>query len=445
MSDRLEISQKQVNDDILRMLRTPGKVWWTIFIADLIVLFIGIAAWRYQIVTGMGVAGYTRTVAWASYITNFVFWVGIAHCGTLISAILYLFRSYFRRAVYRASEAMTVFAVMTAGLFPILHLGRPWFAYWMVPYPNQRQLWLNFRSPLVWDVFAISTYFTVSAVFFVVGLIPDVAAARDRATGRIRKLLYDVLSFGWRGSNNQWKHFYGAYIFFAALATPLVLSVHSVVSWDFAMSQIPGWHSTIFAPYFVAGAIFSGVALVINLLIPIRTIYKLEHIITVGHIEKLSKLVLLTCMIVTYSYLCEFFMAWYGDSKFERDLFWWRATGPLAWSFWVMFTCNSIIPWLLWSKKVRNHISWVFVICIFVNIGMWFERFVIITSSLTRSFEPGTWERFYFGLTPVELAILAGSFAWFLMWFLLFVKFLPAVSVAELKEVVPMPMRGKEA
>ncbi len=441
MSERLNISQKQVNDDILKMLRTPGPVWWSIFIFDLLVLAWGAIAWRAQIAHGIGESGKTRAVGWAMYITNFVFWVGIAHCGTLISAILYLFRSYFRRAVYRASEAMTVFAVMTAGLFPIIHLGRPWFAYWILPYPNQRQVWVNFRSPLLWDVFAISTYFTVSALFFVVGLIPDVGAARDRATGTIRKLLYNVLSFGWRGSSNQWKHYYGAYIFFAALATPLVLSVHSVVSWDFAMSLLPGWHSTIFAPYFVAGAIFSGVALVINLLIPIRSVYKLEHIITTSHVEKLAKLVLLTSMIVTYSYLCEFFMAWYGDSKVERDLFWWRATGPLAWTFWIMFTCNSIIPWLLWSKKIRTNMTVLFIVCIFVNIGMWYERFVIITTSLARSFEPAMWQHFFVGPTWVEWGILWGSFAWFFMWFLLFVKFLPAVSIAEVKETATVPMR----
>src|SRR5262245_34663995 len=283
------VTQKSLNADILRMLERPGKIWWGVFLLDLLILAIGGIAERNQIVRGIGVAGHTRPVMWATYVANFVFWVGIAHCGTLVSAILFLFRSHFRRAVYRIAEAMTVFGVMTAGLFPIIHLGRPWFAYWLFPYPNQRQLWPNFRSPLEWDVFAVSTYLTISTVFFLVGLIPDCAAARDRAKHPLMKLLYQVFSFGWTGTNNQWKHYYGAYIFFAAMATPLVFSVHSVVSWDFAMAQIPGWHSTLFAPYFVAGAIFSGVALVINLLIPIRSILKLEHIVTLAHMERLAK------------------------------------------------------------------------------------------------------------------------------------------------------------
>src|SRR5262245_42379144 len=282
------ITYRSINADILRMLEAPGPVWYAVFAFDLLVLLIGGIALRNQIVLGLGNAGYTRPVMWAAYVTNFVFWVGIAHCGTLVSAILFLFRSHFRRAVYRIAEAMTVFGVLTAGIFPILHLGRPWFAYWLFPYPNQRQIWPNFRSPLEWDVFAVTTYLTVSSIFFLVGIIPDAAAARDRAKNPYMKLLLTIFSFGWTGGNNQWKHFYGAYLYFAAFATPLVLSVHSVVSWDFAMAQIPGWHSTIFAPYFVAGAIFSGVALVINLLIPIRWGFKLEHVVTDDHIEKLA-------------------------------------------------------------------------------------------------------------------------------------------------------------
>jgi Ni/Fe-hydrogenase subunit HybB-like protein len=436
------VTQKSLNRDLLRMLQRPGWLWWVVFLFDLAVLAVALFALRNQIVYGIGVAGHTRPVMWASYVTNFVFWVGIAHCGTLVSAILFLFRSHFRRAVYRVAEAMTVFGVMTAGLFPIIHLGRPWFPYWLFPYPTQRQIWPNFRSPLEWDVFAVTTYLTVSSIFFLVGIIPDAAAQRDHGTNRLQRLLGAVFSFGWTGANHQWKHFYGAYLYFAAFATPLVLSVHSVVSWDFAMAQVPGWHSTIFAPYFVAGAIFSGVALVINLLIPIRTVFKLEHIVTKDHIEKLSKLVLLTSTIVTYSYLVEIFSAWYGPSDLERDMFKWRFFGHFWWAGWIMVTCNSFIPILLWFKGVRRNLPLLFVLCLFVNVGMWFERFVIIVGSLARSFDPTAWGINY-RMSWTEAAILAGSFAWFFMYFLLFVRFLPAFSIAEIKETLPAPMRRK--
>ncbi len=435
------MTQKSLNDDVLRMISWPGHVWWTVFIIDLVILVIGGIALRNEIVMGLGVGGWTRPIMWASYITNFVFWVGIAHCGTLVSAVLYLFRSHFRRAVYRVAEAMTIFAVLTAGLFPLVHTGRPWFGYWLIPYPNQRGLWPNFRSPLEWDVFAVTTYLIISSVFFLVGLIPDAAAARDRAKHPAMKLLYQAVSFGWIGTNNNWKHYYGAYIFFAAMATPLVFSVHSVVSWDFAMAQVPGWHSTLFAPYFVAGAIFSGVAMVINLLIPIRKTFRLEHIVTLDHMEKLSKLVLLTSTMVAYSYLTEFFMAWYGPNKFERDIFWYRATGHYWWAFWIMFTCNCIIPLSLWFKKVRRNMRVLFVLCLFVNVGMWFERFVIIVTSLSRPMEPAP--TVYYRMSWTEAAVTAGAFAWFFMYFLIFVRVLPAFSIAELKETLPMPTRRK--
>jgi Ni/Fe-hydrogenase subunit HybB-like protein len=431
---------RSLNADVLRMLERPGPLWWAVFTLDLLVLAIGALALRNQLVLGLGVGGWTRPVMWASYITNFVFWVGIAHCGTLVSAILYLFRSHFRRAVYRVSEAMTVFAVLTAGLFPILHLGRNWFAYWLFPYPTQRGFWPNFRSPLEWDVFAVSTYLTLSTIFFFVGLIPDIAVARDRATHRWLRLLYRALAFGWTGSNTQWRHFYGAYLYFAALCTPLVLSVHSVVSWDFAMAQVPGWHSTIFAPYFVAGAIFSGVALVINLFIVIRKAFGIEHIVTVDHLEKLAKLVLLTSCIVTYSYLTEFFMAWFGPSQVERSVFLDRVFGHFAGAAWTMYACNVFIPGLLWFKRVRRSISALFVIALLVNVGMWLERFVIICQSLAHSFAPATWNIDY-RLSMTELAVTIGSFAWFFMFFLVFVKVLPAVPIAELKETLPPPRR----
>ncbi len=433
------ITQKSLNDDVLRMISLPGKVWITLFVLDLMVLACGLAAVRNMIVLDWGVSGMTRPIMWAVDITNFVFWVGIAHCGTLVSAVLFLFRSHFRRAVYRTSEAMTVFGVLTAALFPAIHTGRPWFDYWLFPYPNQRQIWTNIRSPLQWDVFAVNTYLTISTIFFLVGLIPDVAAARDRAKHPVMRLIYTIMSFGWTGANYQWKHYYGAYLFFAALATPLVFSVHSVVSWDFAMAQVPGWHSSLFAPYFVAGAIFSGVAMVIFLLIIIRKGYNLQHIVTIDHMEKLAKLVLLTSTMVGYSYLTEFFMAWIGPSKVERDVFWFRAVGHYWWAFWIMFSCNVIFPLLLWFKGVRRNMKALFVIAILVNVGMWFERFTIIVTSLTRAFNPANW--FYYRVSLTELALIAGSFAWFFMFFLIFVRVLPAFSIAEIKETLAMPRR----
>ncbi|MXX33365.1 MAG: hydrogenase, partial [Gemmatimonadetes bacterium] len=363
------------------------------------------------------------------------------HSGTLISAILFLFRAPWRQAIYRASEAMTVFAVMTAGLFPLIHVGRVWHAYWLIPYPNDRFLWPNFRSPLVWDVFAITTYFTVSAVFFYLGTIPDLAAARDHARG-LRKRFYQVISLGWRGTDREWHHFSKAYIYLAALATPLVLSVHSVVSWDFAMAIVPGWHTTIFAPYFVAGAIFSGVALVITLAVPMRKFFGLEKYLTVKHFEAMAKLCMLTSAIVLYAYMTEYFLAWYSGEPPERGSFWNRVFGHYWWANWIMLTCNGLVPLMLWFRRVRRSISALFVISIFINIGMWFERYVIIVTSLSHEYEPWAWGLYRPSI--VEMGILIGSFCWFGFWFLLFTRLLPPVAIAEMKEVVPPPMRGKE-
>jgi molybdopterin-containing oxidoreductase family membrane subunit len=438
--EKRPITQASLNDDVLKLISLPGKIWWAAFIFDLMVLAVALGAVRNIIVHGWGTSGFFRPVMWAVDITNFVFWVGIAHCGTLVSAVLFLFRSHFRRAVYRVAEAMTVFGVLTAAMFPAIHTGRPWFDYWLFPYPNQRGIWTNVRSPLEWDVFAVNTYLTISSIFFLVGLIPDVAAVRDRAKHPLMKFIYTLMSFGWSGANYQWKHFYGAYLFFAALATPLVFSVHSVVSWDFAMAQVPGWHSTLFAPYFVAGAIFSGVAMVINLLIPIRSAFKLQHIVTIDHMEKLAKLVLLTSTMVGYSYLTEFFMAWFGPNKAEADLFWFRATGHYWWAFWTMFSCNVVFPLLLWFKGFRRNMTAMFILCIFVNVGMWFERFVIIVTSLARAFNPANW--FIYKMSITEVALIVGSFAWFFMFFLVFVRVLPAFSIAEIKETLPVPRRG---
>ena len=439
-----ELTYKKVTEDISSIGERAGKIWLTIFILDLLVLAFGVACFIHQVREGLGVTGYTRPSMWSIYITDFVFWVGIAHSGTLISAVLFLFHAKWRQTIYRISEGMTVFAVMTAGLFPLIHLGRIWFFYWLIPYPNQRELWVNFRSPLLWDVFAVSTYFTVSSIFFLVGMIPDIAAMRDRAVGGFRKLLYTVLSFGWRGSSRNWKHYMQAYLYFAAFATPLVLSVHSVVSWDFAMSQNPGWHSTIFAPYFVAGAIFSGIAMVITLVIPIRKAFGLEAYFTDWHFDAMSKLLLFTGNIVFYAYLVEFFIAWYSGNPFEQHAFWDRAFGPMGWAFWIMAVCNCFVPQVLWFKKLRTHLPTIFVISILVNVGMWFERFVIIVQSLNANFSPWVWTDGY-RPTIIELGITAGSFAWFFMWFLLFMKFLPILSIAELKEILPRPLRRKEA
>ncbi|MBI4208358.1 MAG: polysulfide reductase NrfD [Deltaproteobacteria bacterium] len=434
------LTYQRIDQDVLKTLERPGKKYFILLGGVLAVFLVGLAAFINQVRMGLGMAGYTHPVMWAVYITDFVFWVGIAHCGTLISAILFLFRARFRRAVYRTSEAMTVFAVMTAGLFPLIHLGRIWNFYWLFPYPNQRQLWVNFKSPLIWDVFAVSTYFTVSATFFIVGLIPDIAVARDHAKNRFRKTLYTILSLGWRGTDQEWRHYYKAYLFFAALATPLVLSVHSVVSWDFAVSIVPGWHTTIFAPYFVAGAIFSGVGMVITLLIPLRKAFHLEKYITVEyHLDRLAKLVLLTSGIVTYAYGCEFFLSWYSGNPIEKEAFFNRAFGDFWWATWIMITCNCFIPPLLFIKKVRHNIKALFIISIFVNIGMWFERFVIIVISLSHEYIPYAWGSYK--ISPTEIAITAGSFAWFFLWFLLFVKLLPSVSMTEMKELVKPPKR----
>ena len=335
---------------------------------------------------------------------------------------------------------MTVFAVMTAGLFPLIHVGRIWYAYWLFPYPNQRQVWVNFKSPLVWDVFAVSTYFTVSTCFLIVGLIPDVAAIRDLATGW-RKKLYTLTALNWRGTDQQWRHYTRAYLYLAALATPLVLSVHSVVSWDFAVSIVPGWHATIFAPYFVAGAIYSGVAMVVTLLVPLRKVFAMERYITVRHFENLAKLLLLTGLIVGYAYSVEYFMAWYSGNQFERASFWNRAFGDYWWATWTMLLCNGVLPLFLFFKKVRTSIPALFVLSLFVNLGMWFERFVIIVVSLSFEYEPYAMGHY----TPswVEFGILAGSFAWFFMWFLLFAKNFPTVSITEVKEITPMPRKRR--
>jgi molybdopterin-containing oxidoreductase family membrane subunit len=422
----------RVNRDILRVMEGVSLGYFGLLaIVVLVVAWAG-SLWALQVYQGLGLSGYSVPIFWGVYIVTFVFWIGIAHAGTLISAILYLFRAKWRNAINRGAEAMTVFAVMTAAQFIFIHVGRLWKLYFMLPYPNQRGLWVNFKSPLMWDVFAISTYATISVVFLYVGLIPDLAVARDR-TGGWRKVLYTVLALRWQGTTNQWKSHTRSVLHLSGLATPLVLSVHSVVSWDFAMTIVPGWHATIFAPYFVAGAIFSGMAMVLTVMIPVRRIYHLEAYITPYHFDNMGKFLLLTSWIVAYAYVCEYFTAWYSGVEAEQSAFWLRAFGPYWISTWVMISCNCFIPQLLWFKKLRTHIPTLFVVATLVNVGMWFERYVIIITGLSREYNPAVWGIY----TPnwVELSILAGGFAFFAMLFLIFLKLFPVISISEVKEL----------
>jgi molybdopterin-containing oxidoreductase family membrane subunit len=422
----------RINRDILSVMEGAGPGYWLLLLAAVVVVHVAGAIWVYQVYKGLGIAGYVHPVFWGVYIVTFVFWVGIAHAGTLISAILYLFRAKWRNAINRSAEAMTVFAVLTAAQFLGIHVGRIWKSYFILPYPNQRALWVNFKSPLLWDTFAISTYATISAVFLYIGMIPDLAIARDRAVGW-RKVLYTVLALGWQGTSGQWKAHTRTTLHLSGLATPLVLSVHSVVSWDFAMAIVPGWHTTIFGPYFVAGAIFSGFAMVLTMMIPVRRIFGLEEYITDYHFENMSRFLLLTSTIVGYAYVSEYFMAWYSGVEPEQSSFWLRAFGPYWVSTWAMILCNAVFPQILWFKKARTHVPTLFVLSVLINVGMWFERYVIIITGLSREYNPSTWGIY----TPswYELGILAGSFAFFCMFFLIFLKLFPVIAIAEMKEL----------
>ncbi len=426
----------QVTDDVCAPIeRRATGLWWTAFALSSSMLLLGFVAVTYQIATGIGTWGLNRTVGWAFDITNFVFWIGIGHAGTLISAILFLFRQKWRTAVNRSAEAMTLFAVICAGLFPLIHMGRPWLAYWMAPYPNTRgSLWINFRSPLVWDFFAISTYFLISLVFWYVGLLPDLATCRDRAKTGWRKRILGFFSLGWNGSYRTWHRYEMVYLLLAGLATPLVVSVHSIVSTDFATAVLPGWHTTIFPPYFVAGAIFSGMAMVLTLMLIARKVMHLEDYITVRHVDAMTKIVLATSCMVGLAYAIEFFSALYSGNPYEHFAFLNRALGPLAWGYWIMVGCNVLLPQLLWFKKVRTTVLVVFVLSLFVNVGMWFERFIIIVTSLQRDFLPSSWADY--APTLVEIATLIGSFGLFFTCFLVFCRFLPMIAMAEIKGVV---------
>ncbi|NLF69937.1 MAG: polysulfide reductase NrfD [Candidatus Anammoximicrobium sp.] len=415
--------------------RHPPKAWYVAFAVSFLTLCVLGLMIGYLIFTGVGVWNLNRPVGWAFDITNFVFWVGIGHAGTLISAILFLARQRWRTSINRFAEAMTIFAVMCAGLFPGIHIGRVWLAYWLLPYPNQMGMWPNFLSPLLWDVFAVTTYATVSLLFWYMGMVPDLATLRDRATVRWRFYLYGILSLGWRGSQRHWHVYEKAYLLLAALATPLVLSVHSVVSFDFAVSQLPGWHTTIFPPYFVAGAIFSGFAMVLTLAVPARELFGLRDFITARHLDNIAKVILLTSCMVGYAYGMEFFVAWYSQSPWEQFHFLNREFGPLWWAGWIMLSCNAIVPHVLWFKAVRKRVWALFVVSILVNVGMWFERFVIIVSGLHRDFLPSNWGSY--APSYVEVLMLIGSFGLFSTFFLLFCRFLPMVAMAEVKSILP--------
>jgi len=420
--------------------KAPRNWWIAFFIAA---TFTGIlfSAIGYLFWQGVGVWGNNAPVYWAWDITNFVWWIGIGHAGTLISAVLFIFRQKWRTAINRAAEAMTIFAVICALLFPGIHVGRAWFAYYMFPLPNQMAIWPNFKSPLIWDLFAVSTYFTVSLLFWYSGLIPDFALLRDRAmgmegrVGKIRRMVYGSLALGWRGSNRHWQNYERMYLILAAISTPLVLSVHSVVSFDFATSLLPGWHTTIFPPYFVAGAIFSGFAMVMTLMLVTRAVYGMKSIITMRHLELMNKIIMLTGSLVGYAYAMEFFIAAYSGNEYERYVFMNRAFGPYAWAYWTMITCNVIIPQAFWFKKARTSIPIMFAISITVNIGMWFERFVIIVTSLHRDFLPSSWG--YYRPTLIDMATYTGTLGLFFTCFLLFIRWVPMVAIAEVKGVLP--------
>jgi Ni/Fe-hydrogenase subunit HybB-like protein len=440
LREPLVLNNKTIHDvtvDICSIAEAkPTPKYWMALALAVGVLGMFVVALTYTISTGIGVWGLNNPIAWGWDITNFVFWVGIGHAGTLISAVLFLFRQKWRTAINRAAEAMTIFAVICAAMFPLFHTGRPWLSiYWLFPYPNQMQMWVNFRSALEWDVFAVSTYFSVSLAFWYTGLVPDLATLRNRAKSKLAKVLYTFFSLGWTGSARGWQHYEMAYMILAGLSTPLVLSVHSIVSFDFATSLLPGWHTTIFPPYFVAGAIFSGFAMVLTLMLVAREIMNLHSYITLKHIDNMNKIILATGMIVGYAYAMEFFIAWYSGNEYERFVFINRATGDYAWSYWSMMLCNVISPQFFWSAKLRRNIPMAFMLSIIVNIGMWFERFTIISTSLHHDFLPSAWD--YYTPTITEICMFIGTFGIFMTAFLLFSKFLPVIAIAEVKSVMP--------
>ncbi|MCL5103456.1 MAG: polysulfide reductase NrfD [Armatimonadetes bacterium] len=427
---------QEIDDQVLASLGRPSLGYVAVLGLCGFLVIAGVMAYTAQYFVGMGVTGLSIPIAWGVYITNFVWWIGIAHAGTLISAILFLFRTSWRNRINRAAEAMTIFAIMTAGLFPLIHLGRVWVFQWILPYPNWRDLWPNFKSPLVWDVIAVSTYFTVSTLFFYLGLIPDLASARDKTPPGWRQSMYKIMALGWTGRYEQWRHYARTYLVLACLVTPLVISVHSVVSWDFAMAVVRGWHTTIFAPYFVAGAIHSGLAMVLILLIPLRRTLRLEMLFSRYALEQITLLMILTGSIMGYSYGVEAFMSWYSADKFDRQLAIFRAFGSpeYSWLFWLMIVFNVLVPMTFFVKRWRTNLTYVIIAAILVNLGMWIERFVIIVPSLGHDFLPSSWA--VYAPRLVEIAVTGFSLGFFLALFLLFVKFFPSVPMTEAKDDV---------
>ena len=410
--------------------------WVVGFLIGLGLLSVLQLAIGYLLLKGIYIWGNNVPVGWAFDIINFVWWIGIGHAGTLISAILLLFKQQWRMSISRFAEAMTIFAVACAALFPLLHTGRPWLAaYWLFPYPNTMGLWPQFRSPLIWDVFAVSTYATVSVVFWIVGLIPDLATMRDRATSNVKRVVFGMLALGWRGSARHWHRYEVASLILAGLSTPLVLSVHSVVSFDFAVSVIPGWHATIFPPYFVAGAIYSGFGMVLTLAIPIRAAYKLDHLITMKHIDNMAKVMLATGLIVAYGYAMEAFFGWYSANPYERFMLWNRMTGPYGWSYWLLIFINAVLIHVLWFKSVRLNLKYMFALSLVVNLAMWLERFVIIVTSLHRDFVPSSWDMY--APTKWDLMMFSGTIGLFLTLFFLFMRFVPMIAMFEVRTLLP--------
>ncbi|WP_016760223.1 NrfD/PsrC family molybdoenzyme membrane anchor subunit [Leptospira weilii] len=429
-------SVRDVTEDILRPVEAfPTSLWWKAFLLVLTITVVDLGIIGYLMYEGLYILGINNPVAWGFFIVNFVFWIGIGHAGTLISAVLYLFRQEWRTGINRAAEAMTIFAVLTAASNLIIHIGRPWVGFWLFPYPNERgPLWANFRSPLIWDTFAVSTYLTISLVFWYIGLIPDIAAVRDRSKGEMKRKIYDVLSLGWVGSNKAWSHLEMVAMILAALSTPLVLSVHTIVSFDFAVSILPGWHTTIFPPYFVAGAIFSGFAMVVTLMVIAREVFNLKEYITMKHLENMNKVIMVTGLIVGLAYSTEFFMAWYSGNEYEGFTFVNRAFGPYGWAYFIMFSCNVFSPQVFWWKKLRTNIPVMFVISIVVNIGMWFERYVIVMTTHA-DFLPSSWDMYI--PTVYDFMMLIGTFGIFFTLFLLFCRIMPVIAIAEVKTVMP--------
>ena len=416
------------------------RPWWIGFIIAFALLMVLFLAISWLLIRGVGIWGINIPVAWGYAIVNFVWWIGIAHAGTFISAILLLMFQHWRTAINRFSEAMTLFAIACAGMFPLLHLGRPWVFYWLFPYPDTMKMWPQFRSPLVWDVFAVGTYFTVSLLFWYLGLVPDLATVRDRTQKKWQKVFYGVLALGWRNSAAHWQRHQIAYLLLAALATPLVLSVHSVVSLDFSVAQLPGWHSTIFPPYFVAGAIYSGFAMVITIVIPVRKIYGLENLITLRHFNNMANVMLVTGLIVAYGYFIEAFMSWYSGDIFDQYMMTNRVLGPYGWIFWLLMLVNVLIPQALWSARVRRNLVALFLVALSINLGMWLERFVIVITSLHRDFVPSSWGMFF--PTIWDWATLFGSIGLFLTLLFLFIRFLPMIAISETRELVAEPQKA---